>query len=412
MSYKKPIIVLSLLLFILFLIINIPSPLRIEGDGVFYYSWLRSLLFDHDFNFYNELNHFSSYDVGSKWMLDTDFKTYIGKVPNPYAYGTGLLWSPLNLVATFLSWILKLPIDGYSFFYVFFVNFSSWLFGWLSFILVYLNLRKFFQDKISFWSALGIYLATPWFYYQFLEPSMSHMASLFMVSLFFNYIIKIYQNQKINLWFFSIMIFLMISVRWQNLLFLIVFVPLLPKYFHDFKSLFKIIISIIIPTSVFWLSQSLIWKYLYGYYFLLPQGRGFVRFDFHGFKILFSSDRGLILWSPIIILAFCGFYYLYKKSKTLFFISLLAFLVQLIINGSLNDLGGGDAYGARRFIETLPFLSLPLAGFWSNLKNKWPLIIITTILVLANVFFIENYRQGKIPHHGEFNILKINYLLR
>lgn len=409
MLYKRLIIIISLILFLLFLVINLHSLVKIEGDGVFYYSWLRSTVIDHDFDFYNELKYFASYDIGSQRILADNLRTDTGHVPSPYAYGTALLWLPLFVVASLVSWLFNLSLDGYSWFYVFFVNLSSWLFGLAAFLIVYFNLKKYFTAAISFWSTLGIYLSTPWFYYQFFEPSMSHMASLFIVCVFFDLVIKFHQGIKVHTGFLAVVVFIMVAVRWQNLLFLIILLPLFWHSRHNAKLFVTRLISIFLPVAIFWITQSLIWKYLYGYYFLQPQGRGFVRLDLHGLYILFSSNRGLLLWSPIIILAFCGFYFLYKKSKFLFFISLSAFTVQWLINGSLNDLGGGDAYGARRFIETLPFLSLALAAFWSNLKSRQLMIIVTVIFIIWNMILIQNYRHNQIPHHGEFPIFKINY---
>ena len=162
------------------------------------------------------------------------------------------------------------------------------------------------------------------------------------------------------------------------------------------------IVAGLVPIIIFWASQAMIWKHLYGQYFLQPQGKYFVRPEFHGLYILFSSNRGLLLWSPIIIFAFLGFYYLYKKSKFLFVVAILAFVSQWILNGSLNDLGGGDAYGARRFIETLPFLALALGAYLEKVKFKKITIITIIILILWNIILIEYYRQGIIPHHGEF----------
>jgi len=410
MSYFKIITILMLVLFGLFLVINIPTPIRIEGDGVFYFSWLRSALFDHDFDFYNELKHFSAYDVGSQWMLETDLKTNIGKIPNAYAYGTGLLWWPLFSVANLLTWIFNLSRDGYSWFYVLSVNLSSWLFGVMSFYIIYLNLKKFFSDRIAFWSSLGIYLATPVVYYQFFEPSMSHLASLFSVCLFFHLVIKIYKQENFNWWWLALTVFIMLAIRWQNLLFLMVLWPSFISSRHNLKLISRRLLFISMPAIFFWLTQMAVWKHLYGQYFLLPQGQGFVRFDFHGLYILLSSNRGLLLWSPIIILAVGGFYFLYQKSKYLFFIAISAFIVQWLINGSLNDLGGGDAYGARRFIETLPFLALALAAFWSKYNRRWLIVGVTVLLISWNLILIENYRQGIIPHSDEFNILKINYI--
>jgi len=410
MSYKKVLIGWLFVSLVLFLIINLPTPLKIEGDGVFYYSWLRSAWFDRDFDFYNELQYFSAYDVGSKWMLDTNFRTHIGQVPNSYAYGTALLWLPFFLLAHLLSFLFSLPINGYSVLYVFFVNLASWLFGWGAFLIIYLNLKKFFSQPAAFWSALGIYLATPFVYYQFFEPSMSHSASLFIVTLFFHYLIKLYQNQPINFWLLALIIFLMVAVRWQNLLFLITLAPIFFDSLNNLKLTVKKIISILIPVLIFWLTQLLLWKQLYGYYFLQPQGRGFIRPEFHGLYILLASNRGLLLWSPILILVLTGFYWLSKKSQFLFFIALSAFLVQWLINGSLNDLGGGDAFGARRFMETLPFLSLALSALWEKIKIKKLIWLITIIFIFWNLVLIQNYRYGNIPHYGDFNVLKINYL--
>lgn len=394
----------------MFLVINVPVPIRIEGDGVFYYSWLRSAIFDHDFDFYNELKYFSDYDVGSRAILHDQLKTYIGKVPSPYAYGTALLWLPLFVIASLLSFIFNLPLNGYSWFYVFFVNLSSWLFGVAAYLIVYSNLKKFFSTRISFWTSLGIYLATPWFYYQFFEPSMSHLASLFMVCCFLHFVIKFYKQEEVTLWLLSLVVFLMIATRWQNLLFLIILLPIFWQERYNWQLSLKRLLVVIGSVAFFWLTQSLIWKHLYGYYFLQPQGRGFIRLDFHGWYVLFSSDRGLLLWTPLLILAFCGFYYLYRKSRFLFLVSLLAFFVQWLINGSVHDLGGGDAYGARRFIETLPFLALALAAFLQNIKFKQLVVGLTITLVIWNMILIQNYRHGNIPHHGEFNLLEINYL--
>ena len=382
--------------------VNVSSPMRVEGDGVFYYSWLRSTVFDLDFDFYNELQHFSSYDIGSRNILKDGLTTGIGKVINPYAYGTGLMWLPLYIIAHLLSMVFLLPLDGYSYLYVISINLSSWIFGALAVIILYNILRRFFSDMVSFLSTLGIYLATPWFYYQFLEPSMSHMASLFTVSLFLCLIVRLYQKEKINLYLLALVVFLMLSIRWQNLLYGVAFLPVLWQYKNNLKLVLKMIVAGLVPIIIFWASQAMIWKHLYGQYFLQPQGKYFVRPEFHGLYILFSSNRGLLLWSPIIIFAFLGFYYLYKKSKFLFVVAILAFVSQWILNGSLNDLGGGDAYGARRFIETLPFLALALGAYLEKVKFKKITIITIIILILWNIILIEYYRQGIIPHHGEF----------
>ncbi len=393
-------LILIALSFLVFLFLNLKSPLRIEGDGVFYYSYLHSAFFDHDFNFRNQLEHFSSYDYFSRKFLAENKLTDIGKTPNAYALGVAVMWIPFFLLAHLLTWIFRLPLDGYSYFYVFFLNFSAWLFGILALILNYKNLRKFFNGKISFFSVLSIWLSTPWIYYQFLAPSMNHMASLFLASLFLFLSMREWREKKESR-LFTPVAFLMILTRWQNIFFVLFYTPVFLKNK-------KKILNILIPVLLFIVSQALIWKNIYGQYFLIPQGHRFVGYEFHGLYTLFSSDRGLLLWSPVIILSLVGLVYLWKRCKFLTAITILIFLCQWVLNSSLNDLGGGEAFGARRFIETFPLLIFPLAAFLERWQKKKIVFFLLLALILGNFLLLENYRLGYIPRNGQFNFFQTN----
>jgi len=397
MKYKILLSIIIIVSFVLFLAVNIPSPIKIEGDGIFYYSYVRSAVFDRDFDFKNELEYFSAYDFHSKRILDEGVVTGVGKISNPYAYGASLLWLPFVFVASLITKVFGFVLDGYSLPYVWAINFSGWLFGVLALVLIYLNLKKIFSEHVSLISTIGIYLATPFVYYQIFEPSMAHMASLFVVALFLNLLLKIWKGERINNYIWALVIFLMIAVRWQNAIFLI---AVLPLAWQKIKGR-KFLLYTIVPVVLFGISQAMIWKYLYGQYLLMPQGQGFVGLQFHGLYTLFSSNRGLIFWSPVIAFSFFGFYYLYQKSRALFFGVLSVFALQWILNSSLADLGGGDAFGARRFVETLPFLALALSAFIEHIRKKKIIWIIVGILILFNLILIEGYRRGVILHSGE-----------
>jgi len=114
------------------------------------------------------------------------------------------------------------------------------------------------------------------------------------------------------------------------------------------------------------------------------------------------------LWSPVIVLTMVGFVWLWRKSKFWTAVVLVAFIFQWVINSSLNDLGGGDAFGGRRFIETLPFLALPLAALLDWLKKYfWLLAAVIIILIFWNLLLIQNYRWGNIPRAGEFGLIEV-----
>ena len=404
---------------LLFVAVNIKSPIKVQGDGVFYYSYLHSVLFDHDLNFKNELEYYSSYDAGSRWFLGHQILTPVGKVPNAYAYGLAIMLLPFILVAHTLTWLFGFirpsffVLDGYSYFYNLFINVSAWLFGILSLIINYKIIKKFFSENVASKTVVALLLATPWIYYQIFEPSMSHMASLFMVSCFVYLLTDLATGKKINYWILALVTFLMLAIRWQNLFFCLALLPLLVKEFKEkrYRDIIIQKIAIVVPIIIFWLSQFWLWHYLYGSYFLTPQGKHFIKPEFHGLYVLFSTNHGLLLWSPILILAVAGWWYLGRKNKYLLVMALMVFLAQWLINGSLNDLGGGDAYGGRRFIEIMPFFALGVAALWNKIKKyHWLFAVIVVLLVGWNFLLLENYRLGMIPHSGEFSFFQHDYL--
>jgi hypothetical protein len=410
----------SLLFFSLvaFFFLNFPAPIKVQGDGVFYYSWLRSAIFDHDLDFRNELVYFARDDYYSQKFVTENIVTSVGKTPNPYAYGTAILWLPFFAFGHLLTILFtSLPADGYSFFYVWMVNFSTWLYGIGA---LYFIIRSSFfifeweekKENSFIWTVvLGIWLATPWLYYQLIAPSMSHIPALFLSSIFLFLALKSWHGQVINHWFLAVVIFLLCATRWQNVVLVLSLIPLFCRGRDGEKvltdTIIRLSIAFVASLTLFVIGQMLIWKNIYGVYLLVPQGHSFIRSEFHGMYILFSSNHGLLLWSPFLILAFIGLPFLWKQSKVVSIVVAMAFVLTWLINGSLSDLGGGEAFGARRFLEVLPFLALPIIALLEKFKKyQLAICIIIGIFILGNAYLMEMYRLGVIPRSGEFDFWK------
>jgi hypothetical protein len=89
-----------------------------------------------------------------------------------------------------------------------------------------------------------------------------------------------------------------------------------------------------------------------------------------------SSQRGLLMFSPIIFLSCFGFISLFKKNK--FFGATLAsiFLINLVFYSVWQDYWGGWSYGPRYLLAVLPIFLLPTLFFIKEkLKNIWFLIL-------------------------------------
>jgi hypothetical protein len=78
-----------------------------------------------------------------------------------------------------------------------------------------------------------------------------------------------------------------------------------------------------------------------------------------------SPYRGLLFFSPVLVLGVYGLYLMSKredlKSTSILFLSL--FLLILVFYSSWSDWGGGLAYGPRFLILGLPYLAIPLSFF-------------------------------------------------
>ncbi|MCB9418827.1 MAG: hypothetical protein H6667_03425 [Ardenticatenaceae bacterium] len=104
------------------------------------------------------------------------------------------------------------------------------------------------------------------------------------------------------------------------------------------------------------------------------------RFDLGLFGLLFSSGRGLIFYSPLILLAVPGLVLLWRQSfqaETMLITAL--FLIQLGTYASWWSWEGGWAWGPRFLVTTQPFLLLGLLP-WLEMNRVRPFLLLLFIL--------------------------------
>jgi hypothetical protein len=154
----------------------------VEGDGVSAYSYLHSVLVDHDLDMSNEFAAAVASGV-SYHRINLSTETPTGQVADFTPVGAALLSAPAYAIALLVNPSGE-PIFGRSFTTAYVL--ASLLYGCLgicvSFVLATAVTR-------SWRSALGalvtITLASPLFYYMFLDPSYTHTFSEFVGSAFF-----------------------------------------------------------------------------------------------------------------------------------------------------------------------------------------------------------------------------------
>jgi len=135
-------------------------------------------------------------------------------------------------------------------------------------------------------------------------------------------------------------------------------------------------------------------------------------------KLLFSMDRGLFLFCPILIMVIPLLLFRFSRIayKAEVIISVLIFVLFWLLNASFNGWDGGCSSGPRYLIPAIPFLAFPLIFMVMEDKYRfisYPLLIISVVnMLVVSCVNVMPCEEGGIllsylyPHflHGDFAI--------
>jgi len=116
---------------------------------------------------------------------------------------------------------------------------------------------------------------------------------------------------------------------------------------------------------------------------------------------LLSFKKGWFVYSPLMIFAIAGFYFLADRNRPVFFALFFSFLSYLFIAASWPAWWYGDSFGQRSMIEAYAILALPLGYLigWLTEKRlaiKIPAFLIIGLLILLNLFQTWQYQRSII----------------
>jgi hypothetical protein len=113
-------------------------------------------------------------------------------------------------------------------------------------------------------------------------------------------------------------------------------------------------------------------------------------------KLLFSPERGLFFYYPVLLLMIPGIILIYKKFRieTLLLIFII-FILLWVVSGEWSGLGG-ICFGPRHLMPFIPFLVLPL----SYAFEKFSLKIIVPLLVWSIFVNILSFQTYDLVYQG------------
>lgn len=316
----------------------------VYGDGIHYYSWLRSAVIDKDLNFTNEYSYFHS---------DQPFTPH--RVPgNKYTVGPALLWLP-----GYFSIHRLINGDGYTFPYQFTVGITSVFFVLFGLLLLYRLLLQRFSSTISIVSILSIAFATNLFFYGSLDTVNSHALSFFASVLF---LVFLFQHKRH--WFLIGGILGLVGlIRTQDVVLGLLILPYVKP---------KVLPTFLCGLFFGFLPQLVAWQQLYGTFWISPYLTGIEGFRFqpnHILDVLFGPTNGLFLWTPITLIGIIGLLIKGNRANKLYHLFLVVFLMELLITASWSSWLQGASYSGRMFVSSLPLLAFGVANFYQWLSH-------------------------------------------
>jgi hypothetical protein len=401
---------------ITFLVVRVPRALEnrvLTTDGVGYFSYLRSLVFDHDLDFHNEYAYLwweIEYTPGALDIPRT------GLAGNLYSIGPAVLWAPFYLLAHATSLMARLAgaqvdTDGYGLVYQCGISSSTILYVTVGSLLTYRVCRRCFPPAISLLAMSGVWLASSLLHYTVAAPDMSHGISFFAVSLFV-FVWHSPRSRTYKEWAaLGLIAGLMTLVRWQDLLYVSVLAVEAIQASIDGRGrqlailreyLKGAIVAGLVAVVVF-APQMLAWNTLYGSPIAVPQGGSF--FDWlhpNLLEYLFSTRHGLYTWTPIALLATVGLVPLWRRHSKVALALVAALLAQWYLNSATTDWWAHGSFGARRFVSATPLLAIGLAAITEHVANRSRhgyIAMLGTVgaLVVWNFLFDLQYSWGFIP---------------
>jgi len=367
---------------------NVPGVISSDTEG--YYMYLPAVFIQ------KSVHHVAPGDMNYR-------KNAKGEVIIKYTCGVAYFYLPFFLGAHIIAHFYHLNASGspgFSFPYFYGIIICGVFWAFVGVFLLQRLLLKFFSRRVAWITILCIVLGTNFFHYATISVSMSHIYSFTLTAGILVLTCNYYRNPaKPTAVLMSLLFGLLILIRPTNCV-LLVFVLLfnvastrdLKQRYLFFKShlsdlLFAIPFFIIpiIPQMIYWKTMTGRWI-VYSY-----EGENFIFWRSPKIAaVLFDTQNGLFLYSPILLFVFFGLFAGRKDHRTNFIGVSIVFIGITYIFASWWAWWFGGAFGHRCYIEYFPVLAFPFAVAVEKIDAlkmsfKMPFIIILVLFIYYSV---------------------------
>jgi hypothetical protein len=383
----------------------------IRSDGFSYYVYLPSWFLFHDTTLSAVARDccggvYPAYTAIIRWPATRRWV-------NAHPIGVAIMQAPLFAVAHGLTRWTNLSPDGFTLYYQHASGLSGLLWIIAGLTVLATLLRRHFSDAIVAATLGAILLGTNLFHYATFDSSYSHPYSFFLFAAFLDLTERWYAKPRprVSL-LLGLIAGLIVLTRHTNVLFLIVF----PLYAVDGLALLRARITFLrqhrrLVATMLATAALVVAPQLAIYYQatgrIVVSSYGDLGFNFASprvLDVLFSVQKGLFFWSPILLTSCVGFAWVSRSrhsARVFVWPALLILASDIYIIASWWDWQFGGSFGHRGFVDTLPIFAIGMAAFfhaiWDRRALRQAVMVAVVLAIALNLFQMLQYWNHVLP---------------
>jgi hypothetical protein len=387
-----------------------------SSDEVQYFSYLRSLWFDHDVSFENEYRYFYDHNIAQSAGFHETFlerQTAAGRRVNYATMGCSLLWAPFYAIGDVAARSMRaagrdVAVDGFSKPYVAAVAYGSAVLGFAAILLSIAAARRLTGRAGAIAAGIAVWIGTPLLFYMYVAPPFSHACSAFAVALFVTVWLHVRREWRVpGAIALGLCGALMAMVREQDIFFVagpaadFVLTAVRGrsdngKGASETGTMLPAGIAGCTAFAIGYLPQLLAYNALNG----RPSPAADVQrkmtwYSPHALQVLASPEHGFLFWTPLAVLGVAGLVVLMLRPdrRRIGACALLMVALQVYISGAVESWTVAGAFGQRRFVCLTILLVIGLAALVSSLSQvpRRAVILLTVPAVWWNLALMAEF---------------------
>jgi hypothetical protein len=392
---------------------RVDSKAPIQSDGYSYYVYLPSWFIYKDISLEALANDW----YGGTYPSFTGLRRWpsTGRWMNLHPIGTAILEAPFFAAADALSWWSNLPRDGFSLYY----EHAAGLAGLAYFVggLAFLRriLMRHFTNGVVLATLVCITWGTNLFHYGVFDATFSHAFAFFEICLWLWLVEEwCHRTTPMRSLMLGLAAALIVLTRHTNAIVLLV----LPLFGVASGRDLRLRVATLwdrrralamagAASAAAFFPQLALYRWTTGSWLVnaYDTHASTVGFRFgspHVFDVLFSTQKGLFFWSPVLLLAIAGMVIGRGWVRGLRLAAVVVLGTQTYLIASWSEWQFGASYGHRAFTDALGLMAPFLAGFFERVAAR-PLASRfvaagTAAAVLLSVAQMIQYWIGILPY--------------